>query len=554
MRNAENIRMLVVEDDYETASNVQRLLARKFKAQVDTAGDAAEAREKLAESSFDLVILDYQLPDMNGIALLEEIAGDADHPPVIMVTGRGGEEVASEAFRLRAAGYVVKDNRLPSTLPEIVNGTLNEIALKRAEEKLRHAEETERALLNATTESLSLLDPSGVILMANETAARRIGLTPEKVIGANYYEMLPGDVRVDRKRRIDAVFRNGEPERFEDTRDGRNYLVAVYPVKGSRGKVERVGLFVQDITDRKKAEAALQKAHDELEERVHERTAQLLETNKELRAEITVRKRIEESLKTLSSQVHSQARMLDQILSSAPDYFYLLDGKGKFIYANSTAASLLGMSQAEMEGKYWWDLGLPEDSMKALDVQREAVLSSNEPRAGRIRLPTPAGERDFEYILSPIVGPNGRANTVVATVRDITADDEQRQELERRVRELEGKVSILDLIPLPVIYRDMNNVVILWNEAAERFYGYSPDEAVGSVSHELTATEFPRPLGEIGFELMERGAWEGDVRKTSKAGEKLEARSRWILERDPLGEPRAVLELDEPEAQDEDHL
>lgn len=546
MKNAENVRMLVVEDDYDTASNVQRLLTRKFRAQVDTAGDGAEAREKLGETGFDLVILDYRLPDMNGIELLEEIASRADHPPVIMVTGRGGEEVASEAFRLRAAGYVVKDSRLPTTLPEIVNGTLNEIALKRAEERLRHAEETERALLNATTESLSLLDPGGNILAANETAARRIGLTMDRVIGANYYQMLPPEVRVDRKRRIDAVFRTGEPERFEDVRDGSSYLVTAYPATGDSGKVDRVALFVQDITDRKEAEAALRRAHDELEERVRERTAQLLETNRELRAEITVRKRIEESLKTLSSQVQSQARMLDQILSTAPDYFYLMDGKGKFIYANSRAAGLLGLSQSDMEGKYWWDLGLPEESMSALDVQREAVLGSGETRAGRITLPTPEGEREFEYVLSPIVGPGGQANTAVATVRDVSEEDGARQELERRVSELEKKASALDLVPLPVIYRDMSNEIILWNPAAEDLYGYPSREAVGMISHELTATEFPRPLGEIGFELMERGRWEGDVLKNSKEGREIAVTTRWVLEKDSAGEPRAVLEIDEP--------
>lgn len=546
MKNAEDIRMLVVEDDYETASSVQRLLSRRFRARVDTAGDGAEAKEKLDEAPFDLVILDYLLPDMNGIELLEEIGARVDHPPVIMVTGRGGEEVASEAFRLRAAGYVLKNSRLPAILPEIVSGALSQRALRRAEEKLRHAEETERALLNATTESLMLLDPGGNILVANETAARRIGLAPNRAIGASYYQVLPPDVRVDRKRRIDTVFRTGEPERFEDARAGRNYLVIAYPVEGGRDKVERVALFIQDITDRKKAEAALRRARDELEERVRERTAQLLETNRELRAEIMERMRVEESLKTLTGQVHGQARMLDQILSSAPDYFYLLDGKGKFIYVNSTAAGRLGMSQAQMEGKYWWDLGLPEDSMRAMDVQREAALSSGKPRAGRVRLPTSEGERDFEYVLSPIIDPGGRANTVVATVRDITTRDVAREELERRVDELDMKASMLDLIPVPVIYRGMNNEIILWNSAAERYYGYGAGEAVGSISHELTATEFPRPLGEIGYELMERGSWEGELLKISKAGRKLTVSSRWVLEKDRLGEPRGVLELDRP--------
>lgn len=420
----EGIRILLVDDDHDAASNLARLLAKKFDASVQTAGDVSIAREKLAQDAFDVIILDYQLPDGNGLDLLEEIAGAEDHPPVIMATGQGDESIASEAFRLKASGYVVKDRQLPAMLSEAVSAALNEAALRADEERL-------------------------------------------------------------------------------------------------------------------------QRARVELEAMVQHRTAQLVEANRELLAEIAERKRVEESLKTLSAQVQGQAMMLDQILSSSPDYFFLFDGKGKFIYANSSAASVLGFSQEEMEGKYWWDLGLPELEMKALDLQREVVLSSGEQRVGRVRLPVPAGEKEFEYVLGPITSPGSAAETVVATLRDITAGDRMIEELEELAAGLEERSGLLDILPSSIILRDFNDRIMLWSAGAERLYGWTAVEAVGRLSQDLLATQYPKPLGEIGFALLDAGRWEGTLKRVSREGSRLEVLSRWVLKLDPQGQPEAVLELDD---------
>lgn len=540
--------MLVVDDDGDIAHSVGRLLVRRFRAAVEIAGDVHEAKEKLHEGPFDLVILDYQLPDGTGLQLLKEIAESKEHTPVIMVTGQGDESVASEALRLRASGYVVKDDRLPALLPETVSGVLNEIALKRAEEKLRQSEENERALLNAPLQALMLLDRSGIVLAANETAAAMLGLSTDELVGRNFFGLLPPELASERKKRMLEVFRTGEPARFEDERDGMYLELNIYPVFNEDGKVERVAFFAQDMTERKKAEDAIKNARDELEERVRERTAQLVETNRELRAEIEVRQRVEESLKTLSAQVHGQARMLDQILSSSPDRFYLYDARGKFMYASAPAAQLLGLKQAEIEGRYWWDLGLPDQAMRPLEIQRETVMRTGETRAGSIQIPTVAGDGDFEYILSPITNWDGKVTAVLATVREVTEEELDIDELERRTVELEEKARLMDLLPFAVMSRDMNDRIGLWNAGAERLYGYTTDEAAGKVAHELLETEFPSPPGEINFELISNGTWEGLLVNVARDGRKVAVRSRWTVELGDAGRPGAILQVDEAHA------
>jgi PAS domain S-box-containing protein len=540
------LRMLIVEDDPEIARSLQRLLIRKFSAQVELASDIFAARETIHSMDFDLILLDYQLPDGNGLELLEEISETRDHAPVIMVTGQGDEAIASQAFRLHASGYVVKDSKLSALLPEVVGGALGEMALRKAEARVRRSEETERALLNATSESLLLLDPDGTILVANETAAGRLGMTGAKAVGKNFYDSLPAGRRVDVKRSVDGVFRSGTPQSFEYVADGRYFAGAVYPADREHGDVQRVAVFSQDVTETKVAEGELRKARDELEDRVSERTAQLMAANEELRAEIAVRQKIEDSLKTLSAQVHGQARMLDDVLSSSPDYFFLMDRRGKFIYANSTAAQVLGLKQSEMEGKYWWDLGLPENAMRPLDIQREAVLSNGENRSGRLELPTPSGEREFEYFLSPVKEWNGSTRTVVATLRSVSTGDATMAELERKVARLEERAGLLDLLPVALFVRDMNGRVTLWTGGAERVYGWSADEALGQPATELLQTRYPQPVREIDSYLLEHGRWEGTLIRTAVDGEEVAVSSAWVLELDATREPRAILELDQP--------
>ena len=142
-------------------------------------------------------------------------------------------------------------------------GTLEDITdRKRAEKKLKESEETLTSLINATDETLLLIDTRGKILMANECAAQRFEKMAGQLIGACLYDILPPGLASLRRKEFDEVFRTGRQKVFIDEREGRIYESFTYPVLDDKEKVSKIAIFAKDITDRRKTEQSLIESED----------------------------------------------------------------------------------------------------------------------------------------------------------------------------------------------------------------------------------------------------------------------------------------------------
>jgi PAS domain S-box-containing protein len=137
---------------------------------------------------------------------------------------------------------------------------------KEAEEALRESRATARGLLDATQESLLLLDGEGIIIAVNQTAARRLYRRPEELVGTNRFDLLPQNLRASRKAHFNIVLQTGNPADFEDVRDGMVFHQLYYPVQDKTGAIIGVAIFAQDITERKHMEEDLKRNVAELEQ------------------------------------------------------------------------------------------------------------------------------------------------------------------------------------------------------------------------------------------------------------------------------------------------
>ncbi|MDD5008640.1 MAG: PAS domain S-box protein [Syntrophorhabdaceae bacterium] len=174
-----------------------------------------------------------------------------------------------------------------------------------------------RALVNATRETLLLIDTNGTILLVNETAAERFGKNVQELVGTCLYDHFPPELAKSRKEHLDKVFTTGKPVHFEDTRAGRSYETYCYPIFNEEGKVSRGTIFSHDFTHHKQAEKALK----ESEERVR------------------------------------------NYIERAPDGVFIVDDTGRYLEANKAACQFTGYSKEEIEKMSIRDL-LAEESLE----------------------------------------------------------------------------------------------------------------------------------------------------------------------------------------------
>jgi diguanylate cyclase (GGDEF)-like protein/PAS domain S-box-containing protein len=114
------------------------------------------------------------------------------------------------------------------------------------------------SLFNAITESFFLTDRHGTVIAANETFAKRMRVSLDKILGASLYDLLPADVAVQRRQQVENVIQNGRRERFEDVRNRRHIDQVIHPVLDPAGEVTRLAFFGADITQRREMEKELE--------------------------------------------------------------------------------------------------------------------------------------------------------------------------------------------------------------------------------------------------------------------------------------------------------
>jgi PAS domain S-box-containing protein len=323
---------------------------------------AAQSGDLIGKNILDLVHPDFR--DTVSENIERDLVGEKTPPMELQMLRTDGTMVNVEGRGVRT--FAGGRPAVQVTLRDITES-------KKAEQALRESEATARALINAPTDSILLLDAQGKILELNETAALRIGKRKDELIGALADTVLPEDIAQVRRSIISQVLERESVVRFEDERNGIWFDTVAYPITGEDGRVTRIAIIARDITDRKRVEAALRGSE-------------------------------------------AQYRSLAE---ASQDLIFVVDRDDIITYVNSYAAVMLGQEPSAVTGKMRASL-FPHDIAKRQAEGLRRVFASRQPV--RSIGPMQVGEevRWFDHFLVPILDTDGRVTSVLGVSRDIT--------------------------------------------------------------------------------------------------------------------------------------
>jgi PAS domain S-box-containing protein len=227
--------------------------------------------------------------------------------------------------------------------------------------------------------------------------------------------------------------------------------------------------------------------------------------------------------------------LLGAIVGSSDDAIISKNLDGIITSWNQSAERLFGYTAAEAIGKPITILipaDRPDEEPRILARLRRGERVDH---FETIRQRKDGSRLNISLTISPIKDARGQIVGASKIARDIT----QRKIDEQRLVE---QARLLDLSGDAILVRDRQDRILYWNRGAEEMYGFSREEALGRVSHDLLRTEFPEPLPRILETVLRDGRWSGELSHARRTGSRIVTLSRWVAERDADGEMIRILE------------
>ncbi|MBU4259136.1 MAG: response regulator [Proteobacteria bacterium] len=185
-------KILIVDDEARMRDSLEVLLSNKG-YKVDTGCNGREAIECLNKDSYDIVLLDMVMPDMNGLQVMDYIKSQHSDTMVIIMTGHASIDSAVESLKRGAYDYLRKPFDFEQLLARVKN-TIDQIKLKKQNElvsgKLEVTEQRYRYLVNASPDIIYTLNPEGEITFINGAVESLLGCNAGQLVNKHYTDII----------------------------------------------------------------------------------------------------------------------------------------------------------------------------------------------------------------------------------------------------------------------------------------------------------------------------------------------------------------------------
>jgi PAS domain S-box-containing protein len=486
-------RILYIEDSKTQRQLVKHVIEEQCGLRVDTAENGSEGLALWEVGSYDVLAVDFGLPDMTGIEICRKVLAENPNQAIVMVTGKGDENVAAEALNLGIKNYITKDshdvflNLLPDVISELAKHAqdlsarrLAEITLKESETALKQSEETLRSAIESIPQGFALYDKEDRLILFNKNYFKPLSEIPkENILGLTYEERL------------------------------RNYEASGY--RAADQKEHRIPIE-ERLALHKDPQGPMYSTYSD------GKTYQIEEIRTESGGTAFIRTDVTELLKIQSSLAESE-NLFRTVVDNSPAALTLKDRDGRFQLVNKTFGEWMDSRPEEIIGKLANEIFEDELTQSIDSGDKEVFETGKNVKFDGFRLYNDGKHRFISAHKSPIYSADGETTGICTLIIDTTdqkKSEEALLESEERFRALFEAANYGILV-------HRNYKPVFANQALAKLYGYESIEEVMKIK---STKIFTHPDYEYGNHLR-RLDGNYDVSDRENLGTKKDGTTFW---------------------------
>ena len=205
-----DISLLYVDDEEILRKVTKEYIEHLGHIRVDTAASVSDALDKLKTGTYDAIISDYQMPEIDGINFLKIVRQQQRDMPFILFSGKSREEVIIEALNCGADFFVQKGGNPRAQFAELMNMVYQAVLRRQSEMELARSERRLHDIINFLPDATFVIDRRGKVIAWNFAMEEMTGVPSSGMLGKGDYEYAIPFYGMRREMLLDLVMASEE--------------------------------------------------------------------------------------------------------------------------------------------------------------------------------------------------------------------------------------------------------------------------------------------------------------------------------------------------------